>query len=34
MKDREKRYTNDLERCRANIDKTKGLIDYHRDMLK
>ena len=34
MKDREKRYTNDLERCRANIDKTKGLIDYHKDMLK
>ncbi len=34
MKDREKRYTNDLERCRANIDKTKGLIEYHRDMLK
>lgn len=34
MKDKEKRYTNDLERCRANIDKTKGLIEYHRDMLK
>ncbi len=34
MKDKEKRYTNDLERCRANIDKTKGLIDYHKDMLK
>lgn len=34
MKDKEKRYTTDLERCRANIDKTKGLIEYHRDMLK
>lgn len=34
MKDREQRYTNDLERCRANIDKTKNLIEYHRGMLK
>jgi hypothetical protein len=34
MKDREQRYINDLERCRANIDKTKSLIEYHKNMLK
>ena len=34
MKDKEKRYSEGLEKCRENIDKTKRLIDYHKGMLK
>ena len=34
MNDKEKRYTQELERCRANINKTKSRIDYHKGMLK
>lgn len=34
MADREQRIVNDLERCLANIEKTKDLIEYHKNMLK
>ena len=34
MKDREKRYSEGLEKCRTNIEKTKRLIEYHKVMLK
>lgn len=34
MTDREKRYSEGLERCKANIDRTKRLIEYHRGILK
>ncbi len=34
MTDREKRYTEGLEKCRANIERTKSLIEYHRGVLK
>lgn len=34
MKDREQKYIAELARCRKNIQKTKGLIEYHRKMLK
>lgn len=34
MADREQRIMNELERCLANIDKTKDLIEYHKNMLK
>jgi hypothetical protein len=32
--DKEKKYTQELERCRENIKKTQGLIEYHKNMLK
>ena len=31
---KEKKYAEDLERCKKSIIKTKSLIAYHRDMLK
>jgi adenylylsulfate kinase-like enzyme len=34
LKDREQKYIAELARCRKNIQKTKGLIEYHRKMLK
>lgn len=34
MLDREQKYLKDLERCRESIKRTKGLIDYHKGMLK
>lgn len=34
MADREQRIIGELERCLANIDKTKDLIEYHKGMLK
>lgn len=34
MADREQRIISELERCLANIDKTKDLIEYHKNMLK
>lgn len=34
MADREQRIVNDLERCLANIEKTKDLIEYHKNMLR
>lgn len=34
MVDKEKKYTQELERCRENIKKTQGLIEYHKNMLK
>jgi RNase H-fold protein (predicted Holliday junction resolvase) len=32
--DKEKRYSEELERCRNNIVKTKSRIEYHREILK
>ena len=34
MTDKEKRYSEELERCRNNIVKTKSRIEYHREILK
>ncbi len=34
MTDREAHCCEELERCRANIVKTKGKIEFHKDMLK
>ena len=34
MADKEKKFTQELERCRANVKKTKELIEYHKNMLK
>lgn len=34
LTDKEKRYAGSLQRCRTGIEKTKGLIEYHRNMLK
>lgn len=34
LTDKEKRYADSLRRCRDSIGKTKGLIEYHRNMLK
>lgn len=34
MFDKEQRYSKELERCLANIQKTKELIEFHRNMLK
>ena len=34
LNDKEMRYSKELERCQSNIQKTKGLIEYHKDMLK
>ena len=30
MADKEKKFTQELERCRANVKKTKELIEYHK----
>lgn len=32
--DREKRYMESLNKCRESIKKSKGLIEYHKNMLK
>ncbi len=32
--DREQKIKGELERCLANIEKTKDLIEYHKNMLK
>lgn len=34
MTDKEAHCCEELERCRANIVKTKGKIEFHKDMLK
>lgn len=34
MIDKETKYVQELERCRENIKKTQGLIEYHKNMLK
>lgn len=34
LADKEKKFTQELERCRANVKKTKELIEYHKNMLK
>ncbi len=34
MADKEKKFTQELECCRANVKKTKELIEYHKNMLK
>lgn len=34
MNNKEKTYTEDLQRCRDNIEKIKKLIAYHKDTLK
>lgn len=34
MFDKEQRYSKELERCLANIQRTKELIEFHRNMLK
>lgn len=34
MTDKETYCSEELERCRANIEKTKGKIEFHKDMLK
>ena len=34
MNNKEKTYSEELQRCRDNIANTKRLIEYHKDMLK
>ena len=34
MNDKEKTYTEELQRCRDNIEKAKKLIVYHKETLK
>lgn len=34
MKNREKKYSDDLAACRKSIGRTKKLIEYHKNMLK
>ena len=34
MINREKKYTDELTACRKSIERTKRLIDYHKNMLK
>ena len=34
MPDKEQKIAQNLERCRENIRKTKGLIEYHKGVLK
>ena len=34
MANKELKYSAALERCKKNIEKTKGLIEYHRKMLR
>ena len=34
MASKELKYSAALERCRKNIEKTKGFIEYHKKMLK
>lgn len=34
MIDREKKYTEELAGCRKSIERTKGLIEYHKNILK
>lgn len=34
MADKEQRIMEELQKCRENIQRTKELIGYHRDILK
>lgn len=34
MADKEKKLTKELQKCRENIQRTKELIAYHRDILR
>lgn len=34
MKNREKKYSDELAACRKSIDRTKKLLKYHKNMLK